>query len=385
MAVAGGPTAVSGPAALLPDDQLDLVPANATVAVAMSGGVDSSVAAARCVARGLRTIGITLAMWPRDRVRDRDRGCCSIDAVEDARRVAASLGIPHYSWNLEPEFQGRVVAAYADDYAAGRTPNPCVGCNQVIKFGVLLERALQAGASHVATGHYARLGRRGDVVTLHRAVAAAKDQAYTLHRLDQTQLGHAVFPLGAIVSKDEVRGIAAELGLATANKPDSQELCFVSDTIRADLEERLAGRFLPGALLDLDGRIVGEHRGIPFYTVGQRSGIGVAPVRPDAAPLYVVAVNAQENTVTVGPRGALDRTVVRIRDVNWIGPIPPAETALTLQLRAHAAPAPVTITEASAKAATIRCEPPVNQVAPGQSGVLYDADEVVGGGVVVAT
>jgi tRNA-specific 2-thiouridylase len=368
----------------LPDDALDLVPADAVVAVAMSGGVDSSVAAARCVARGLRAIGITLAMWPRNAERDRDRGCCSVDAVEDARRVATTLGIPHYSWNLEPEFQAAVVAPFADGYAAGRTPNPCVRCNQTIKFGALLSRAMQTGATHLATGHYARSGRRGEAVTLHRAAAAAKDQAYTLHRLDQRQLRRAVFPLGSLTSKAEVRHLAADLGLVTASKPDSQELCFVTDNIRNDLERRLAGRFRPGALLDTDGNVVGEHRGVPFYTVGQRSGIAVAPARPDAAPLYVVAVDAGNNTITVGPWAALERTRVTLEDVHWVDAAASAGAVLTLQLRAHAAPAPVVVAAAGAASLVLACHPAVTQVAPGQAGVLYDGDEVVGGGVVTS-
>jgi tRNA-specific 2-thiouridylase len=368
----------------LPDDPLDLVPADAVVAVAMSGGVDSSVAAARCVARGLQTVGITLAMWPRDAERDRDRGCCSVDAVEDARRVATTLRIPHYSWNLEPEFQAQVVSVFADEYAAGRTPNPCVRCNQTVKFGTLLNRALQAGATHLATGHYARSGRRGESVTLHRAAAAQKDQAYTLHRLDQRQLRRAVFPLGAFSSKSEVRSVAGELGLVTAAKPDSQELCFVTDTVSRDLERRLAGRFRPGAMLDIDGHTIGEHRGIPFYTVGQRSGIAVAPARPDTAPLYVVAVDAGNNTITVGPRSALERTAVTLDDIHWIDAAPPLGEVLALQLRSHAAPAPVTVAAAQAGSVRLACDPPVTQVAPGQAGVLYDRDEVVGGGLVAS-
>jgi tRNA-specific 2-thiouridylase len=350
----------------------------------MSGGVDSSVAAARCVARGLQTVGITLAMWPRDAERDRDRGCCSVDAVEDARRVATTLRIPHYSWNLEPEFQAQVVSVFADEYAAGRTPNPCVRCNQTVKFGTLLNRALQAGATHLATGHYARSGRRGESVTLHRAAAAQKDQAYTLHRLDQRQLRRAVFPLGAFSSKSEVRSVAGELGLVTAAKPDSQELCFVTDTVSRDLERRLAGRFRPGAMLDIDGHTIGEHRGIPFYTVGQRSGIAVAPARPDTAPLYVVAVDAGNNTITVGPRSALERTAVTLDDIHWIDAAPPLGEVLALQLRSHAAPAPVTVAAAQAGSVRLACDPPVTQVAPGQAGVLYDRDEVVGGGLVAS-
>lgn len=350
----------------------------------MSGGVDSSVAAARCAARGVRTVGITLAMWPRDRERDRDRGCCSIDAVEDARRVAATLGIAHYSWNLEPEFQQTVVSAFADEYAAGRTPNPCVRCNQTIKFGALLDRARAAGATHVATGHYARLGRRGEAVSLHRAVASAKDQAYTLHRLDQRQLRHALFPLGGEMSKEAVRQTAAELGLVTAAKPDSQELCFVDGSVRADLELRLAGRYRRGPMLDAAGAVVGEHRGVPFYTVGQRGGLGLPPSRPDAVPLYVTAVDAVANTVSVGPRTALERSAVQLEDVHWIDEPPGRGAALTVQLRAHSVPAPVTIARVRDGALVLRCDPPVTQVAPGQAAVMYDGSEVLGGGVVVA-
>jgi tRNA-specific 2-thiouridylase len=381
---AATPAAPTRPAALVPEDPFELVPAGAVVAVAMSGGVDSSVAAARCAQRGLRTIGITLAMWPRDGERHRDRGCCSIDAVEDARRVARTIGIPHFSWDLEPEFQREVVAVFEDEYAAGRTPNPCVRCNQAIKFGVLLDRARAAGATHVATGHYARIGRRGRAASLHRACAAPKDQAYTLHRLDQEQLLASIFPLGSETSKDEVRRTAAGLGLVTAGKPDSQELCFVDGPIRADLARRLEGRFRPGAMLDERGGVVGEHRGVPFYTVGQRSGLGVSPSRPDAAPLFVLGVDATANTVTVGPRSALERATVRMADAHWIGEPPPAGAQLALQLRAHAAPAPVTVADHAGDAVVLHCDPPVTQVAPGQAGVLYCDDEVIGGGTVTS-
>jgi tRNA-specific 2-thiouridylase len=382
MTAAAGSAVPGRSAAQVPEDPFDLVPRGAVVAVAMSGGVDSSVAAARCVARGLRTVGITLAMWPRDRERDRDRGCCSIDAVEDARRVAASLGIAHYSWNLEPDFERHVVSLFEEEYAAGRTPNPCVRCNQTIKFGVFLDRAREAGATHVATGHYARRGRRGASATLHRATATAKDQAYTLHRLDQDQLHRAVFPVGGLTSKEEVRRTAADLGLVTAAKPDSQELCFVEGSVRDDLERRLAGRYAPGPIMGMDGTTVGEHSGVPFYTVGQRSGLGVSPTRADAAALFVIAVDAVRNTVIVGPRAALERSEVRLRDVHWIDIAPASGAGLTLQLRAHSPPARVTVAAVDTGQALLFCDPPVSQVAPGQAGVLYDGDEVVGGGTV---
>jgi tRNA-specific 2-thiouridylase len=378
------PAPVGRPPAVLPADPLDLLPPGAVVAVAMSGGVDSSVAAALCAQRGVAAFGITLAMWPRGRELDRDRGCCSVDAVEDARRVAAAIGIPHYSWNLEAAFRDTVIAMYAEEYAAGRTPNPCVRCNRTIKFGALLDRAQAAGATHVATGHYARTGRRGQDVTLHRAADRRKDQAYTLHQLDQQQLRSAVFPLGAMTSKAQVRGVAADLGLVTAAKPESQELCFVDGSVRRDLEQRLAGRYSPGDLLDAEGNRIGEHRGVPFYTVGQRAGICVVPTRPDSVPLYVLAVNAGNNTVSVGPRERLERHRLVLGDTRWIGAAPHAGAALMLQLRAHATPAPVVIDEVVDGTVIVACDPPVTQVAPGQSGVLYDADEVVGGGTVAA-
>src|ERR1019366_925627 len=330
--------------AVLADRPLDLLPRSAVIAVAMSGGVDSSVVAARVAGTGLRAFGITLAMWPGTRETVRDRGCCSIDAVDDARRVAGLLALPHYVWNLEHDFESEVVHDFETGYASGITPNPCVRCNQRIKFGVLLERARSAGATHLATGHYARTGRRGTLATLHRARDARRDQAYVLHRLDQSQLRSAVFALGADDSKAGVRAEAAALGLGTAAKPESQDLCFVDSDLKSELRLRLAGRFTPGAITDADGTVLGRHEGLPFFTVGQRAGLGIPPSRPDAAPRYVIELRADLNTVIVGPRTALRRSFVEASSFRWIaGAAPAAGTACEAQLRAHGAPHPARV------------------------------------------
>jgi tRNA-specific 2-thiouridylase len=365
------------------DRPLDLLPRSAVIAVAMSGGVDSSVAAARVAASGLRAFGITLAMWAGSRDTVRDRGCCSIDAVDDARRVANALAVPHYVWNLERDFEAEVVTDFEDGYASGTTPNPCVRCNQRIKFGVLLERARAAGATHLATGHYARTGRRGSLVTLHRARDARRDQSYVLHRLDQQQLRSTVFAIGGDDSKAGVRAEAAALGLGTAAKPESQDLCFVDADLKSDLRARLAGRFTPGSITEIDGTVIGEHQGVPFFTVGQRAGLGIAPSRPDAAPRYVIEIRPALNTVVVGPREALRRATVEASAFRWIGgSAPSVGTECEAQLRAHGEPHPARVDASDGDVVRIRFDSPVDQAAPGQSVVLYRGDEVLGGGLI---
>jgi tRNA-specific 2-thiouridylase len=372
--------------AVTPDRPLDLLPRSAVIAVAMSGGVDSSVAAARVAASGLRAFGVTLAMWSATREVVRDRGCCSIDAVDDARRVATAVGLPHYVWNLEQDFEHDVVRDFEDGYAQGITPNPCVRCNQRIKFGVLLERARAAGATHIATGHYARIGRRGGLATLHRARDGSRDQAYVLHRLDQHQLQSAVFVLGDDASKSGVRAEAAALGLGTADKPESQDLCFVNADMQSEMRTRLAGRFAPGAITDEGGTQLGEHGGLPFFTVGQRAGLGIAPTRPDAAPRYVIELRPADNAVVVGPREALRRSIVEASSFRWIaGVAPRARTRCEAQLRAHGAPHPATVEASGETEAEVRFDSPVDQASPGQSVVLYHGDEVLGGGLIRRT
>ena len=350
----------------------------------MSGGVDSSVAAARVAESGRRAFAVTLAMWPSSDAQLRDRGCCSIDAVEDARRVAARLGLPHYVWNAEAEFEDQVVAEFEDAYALGTTPNPCVRCNERVKFGVLLERALAAGATHLATGHYARVGARGARRTLHRARDRRRDQSYVLHRLRQEQLARAVFPVGGCASKAALRDEAAARGLITAAKPESQDLCFVDGSIHDELRRRLDGRFAPGPVIDGEGRQLGTHAGLPFFTVGQRSGIGVAPARPDAAPLYVLELRAADNLVVVGGREQLARSSLHATDCAWIDAAPARGTGCTAQLRAHGEPAAVTVAHAAAGELELRFAAPAVQVSPGQSVVLFAGDEVLGGGTISA-
>ena len=348
----------------------------------MSGGVDSSVAAARVRERGLNAFAVTLALWPGSVERTRDRGCCSVDAVEDARRVAAALGLPHYAWNLEGEFESAVIRPFEDAYAAGVTPNPCTRCNEQIKFGRLLERVLAAGATHLATGHYARAGRRGSGATLHRARDSRRDQSYVLHRLGQEQVRHAVFPVGAVSSKRALRAEAEARGLVTAAKPESQDLCFVETTMASELERRLAGRFRPGPIVDGDGRRLGTHRGLPFYTVGQRSGLGLAVDSPDAAPRYVTEIRNDDNTLVVGPREALQRTVVDLAACSWVGAAPPQGSVCTVQVRAHGAPLEARLVVRSDNTAQLKLAQPAAQVSPGQAAVLYRGDEVLGGGVI---
>ena len=371
--------------AQVPADPLDVLPPGAVVAVAMSGGVDSSVAAARCVERGLPTVGVTLAMGPRDAARDRDRGCCSADAVEDARRVCATLGIAHYAWNLEDGFRAEVIDDFEAEYTAGRTPNPCVRCNERVKFGMLLERALAVGATHVATGHYARIGVRGEWLTLHRGAAAAKDQAYTLSRLGQRRLREAVFPLGGFAAKSEVRAEAVRLGLATASKPDSQELCFVEGRLRDHLATRLQGRVRPGDVVDAGGQVVGSHDGLALLTVGQRSGLHLRPDRPDATPVYVLRLDVDGNRAVVGPRESLAVRSVTAADCVWFGEPPSVGEEVRVQVRSRgcAAAARVEAVGAGGRTVSVGCAQPVIAPAPGQALVLYDAadDEVLGGGV----
>lgn len=360
------------------------------VVVAMSGGVDSSVAAALLVEEGYEVIGVTLQIWQESATQTRGAGCCSLGAVEDARRVAAKIGIPHYVLNYREPFAQAVIAPFIDDYRRGRTPNPCINCNRYIKFDALLEKALALGASRLATGHYARVffDPEAERYVLARASDAAKDQTYALYATTQRQLAHMTMPLGEIASKDETRRIAREWGLAVASKPDSQEICFVPNRRYADFLAHAAPETLaPGQIVDSSGTVRGKHDGIAFYTVGQRRRIDVgSPV-----PLYVLQVDPERNTVVVGADAELYAAGCPVEDLHWVSiPPPPAgeRIACTVKIRYNMPSRPATVQRLEDGTSRVEFDEPLRAVTPGQAAVFYgvgaQADRVLGGGTITA-
>lgn len=354
------------------------------VAVAMSGGVDSAVAAALLAREGHTILGLTLRLWSEEHGPEatRENRCCSLEAIQDARRVCDMLDAPHYVINVEARFKEQIVDAFVAEYVAGRTPNPCVRCNQYIKFDALLSRALALGAEYLATGHYARVDGADDgVVHLRRGVDRRKDQSYALCRLNQAQLQHSLFPLGGYNKKD-VRRLASEFGIAIAAKPESQELCFVTsgnyrDFLRRQLAENVAG----GPILHADGRQLGRHSGLIDYTVGQRKGLGIAGPRP----LFVTQIDVQSNALIVGEAERLERRELRAANMHYTAGVPPdGPMAVAVQARAHAQEQPATLEPLSAGEACLRLDAPLRGVAPGQAVVLYAGEEVVGAGDLAA-
>jgi len=337
------------------------------VLVAMSGGVDSSVAAALLLEAGHEVTGVTLRLWGGET----DSGCCSVADVEDARRVAAQLGVAHYVFNLSAEFEEAVVEPYATAYASGSTPNPCVECNRSIKFGQLLARSEALGFDSLATGHHARVLHDDDgIMRLRRGVDARKDQSYVLYMLGQQELSRTMLPIGEI-TKAEVREHAARLGLRTATKAESMDVCFVRREDRRDfVDARMSPR--PGPVVDTSGRVLAEHAGVAGFTVGQRRGLGVAV----GAPRYVVAVDAGSATVTVGTRADLACDHVVVRDVCWAASPPPPDMCLAVQTRAHG-----TTGFGWIDGDVVRLREPMTRVASGQVVALYDGDVLVGGGI----
>ncbi|MBD8080145.1 tRNA 2-thiouridine(34) synthase MnmA [Cellulosimicrobium arenosum] len=365
------------------------------VLAAMSGGVDSAVAAALAVDAGHDVVGVHMALSRnRDQFRTGSRGCCSIEDAGDARRAADVLGIPYYVWDLSERFEDTVVADFLAEYEAGRTPNPCVRCNEHIKFEALLDKATALGFDAVATGHYARVVT-GAVPELHRSPNDAKDQSYVLAVMGPERLARAMFPLGGFATKDEVRAEAARRGLSVSAKPDSYDICFVADgDTQGFLRERLGSR--PGEVVDADGRVLGEHEGAYAYTVGQRKGLGIDRPAPDGRPRYVLDVQPTTNRVVVGPAELLSVDRVEAGGALWFdgvleGPgarARPGEVFdAEVQVRAHGAPVPARVraTTAAAGGSAMEVEltgTPLRGVAAGQSLVVYAGTRVLGQGTV---
>jgi len=349
------------------------------VVVAMSGGVDSAVAAGLLARAGYDVVGITMRLWT---LEDPDapvgkRRCCSVEDTGDARRAADVLGIPHYVLNMEREFHDRVVGYFVSEYERGRTPNPCLACNEHVKFRALLDRAVAFEADYLATGHYARIERDGGRYRLRRAADAEKDQSYVLYTMGQAELAKTLFPVGAF-RKGEIRELAREMRLELAEKPDSADICFVPDgDYRAFVRRRSEAR--PGVIRDEQGVAVGAHEGIAGFTIGQRRGIGVAT----GEKRFVTGIDAAANVVTIGREADLMAREAIVERVNWVGDAParPARYGTKIRYRAEAAES--LVTPLSGGMARVTFDAPQRAITPGQAAVFYDDDQVIGGGAIL--
>ncbi|NTV63140.1 MAG: tRNA 2-thiouridine(34) synthase MnmA [Oscillochloris sp.] len=357
----------------------------AKIIVAMSGGVDSSLAAALLHEQGHEVVGVTMHLWEGDDDRFAESLCCSLEMTESARRVCAQLDVPYYVFNYQREFRRHVVDAFVRAYAQGYTPNPCLECNREIKFRALLARASQLGYEYVATGHYAQRQETREsallppIYTLQRAIDREKDQSYVLYMLQQAELARLIFPLGGYY-KSEVRAMAAARGLDSAERPESQDICFVPDgdyrnLLRAEAPESL----IPGPIVDQQGRELGRHRGLPLYTIGQRRGLGIH----SSEPLYVTGLDIARNVLLVGPAAALLQREFQVERASVVaGSWPTAPFACEVQVRAHGATALAEITPGIEGGLTVRLREPLRAISPGQAAVFYDGDRVIGGGTI---
>jgi tRNA-uridine 2-sulfurtransferase len=360
------------------------------VVAAMSGGVDSAVAAARMLDAGHEVVGVHLALaQSAATLRESARGCCTLEDAGDARRVADRLGIPFYVWDMAQRFREDVVDNFVAEYAAGRTPNPCLRCNEKIKFAALLDKAVALGFDAVATGHYAQVVQRPDTAApggvrreLHRAVDEAKDQSYVLGVLDADQLARSFFPLGD-TTKPQIREEARRRGFSVAKKPDSHDICFIPDgDTRGWLEARLGQR--PGPVLDSQGQELGEHRGAYAYTVGQRRGLGLRVPAADGRPRYVLSTDPASNTVVVGEQELLGVDLIEGDHVRWCGPAPEGTVEVSAQVRAHGSAHPATARCHGGRMHVVLTER-IRGVAPGQSVVLYQGTRVLGSATITGT
>ena len=350
------------------------------VVVAMSGGVDSSVAALLLHRAGWEVVGVTLKLYSLDEAElpADHQGCCTLDDVEDARAVCRRLGIPHYVLNMEREFHDQVMDYFVAEYRRGRTPHPCIACNDKIKFSQLMARADALGAEYVATGHYARIEHGPESSILKKGIDHAKDQSYVLFGMTQAQLSRMLLPVGGH-RKDEIRQLALEAGLITANKPDSQDICFIPlGDYREFMRQRTAG--VPGEIVELDGAVVGTHPGIEYFTVGQRRGLGLP--RTPGEPRYVVRLEPDSNRVVVGPECALYAKEAWVSDVNFVSGHPPAEGApVSVKIRYQSYVALATL-HPRPGGVLVRFREPQRAVTPGQAAVFYDGDTLLGGGTI---
>lgn len=353
------------------------------VVVAMSGGVDSSVAAALLVEQGFDVVGIMMRLWAEEyhggseAIHNR---CCTPDQMHDARRIAGQLGIPFYVLDTQEVFREKIVQYFIDGYSSGETPNPCLACNRHIRFTYLLNHALALDAQFLATGHYARVRQAADgIYQLYKAVDAHKDQSYVLSVLRQDQLQHAMFPVGDY-TKSEVRALAAKFGLPVASKHDSQDLCFLADgDYRRFLADHIPTAVTPGPIVTGSGEVLGQHTGLPNYTIGQRKGLGIS--YPE--PLYVLSKEPANNTLIVGTGNELGSDRLTAREVNWIDGVPPAEPAVVMvKIRYKAQPVAGTVTALPDNRGDVRLVAPLRDIAPGQGAVFYDGDRCLGGGII---
>ena len=354
-----------------------------TVVVGMSGGVDSSVTAYLLKEQGYNVIGVTMQIWPADQEDEKVGGCCSLSAVNDARRVADKLDIPFYVMNFRDLFEIEVIDYFTNEYLQGRTPNPCIACNKKIKFEGFLEKARGLGADYVATGHYARIeyNQEKQRYLLKKAEDDNKDQTYALYNFTQEQLAHTLLPLGDY-TKPRIREIATALGLRVANKPDSQEICFVpNDNYKEFLESRVGkNKFKPGPFLDTKGNVLGTHQGLPNYTIGQRKGLGIAL----GYPVYVVSLDYEKNAVILGKDEEVYQKNLIAKDNNFIMFDKLEEPLeITAKIRYSAKPAPALLTPLAEGEVQLSFDEPQRAITPGQAVVYYQDDYVVGGGTII--